>query len=1069
MQKMARARILSASAGSGKTYQLAYKYVHDVIERPDLYRGILAVTFTNKATEEMKSRILKEIHILASGEESSYMSDLVNELQLTENEIRNRAIQARSYILHDYSRFSVLTIDRFFQRILRAFIKELGLELNYNLELDVKLLISRGVDEMIEQIQRPENSELKEWLIESAEARLSVGEGWDIRSDINSLGKSYFANRTQSNLKMSISKDDLRSILSDISRRVDGVKSRLSELGCAGVKIIESRNLDITQFNGGARGVANCFHKYTNGDFIKPTDTMYATAEGSKKWFTAKANPDAIYQQAADDMHVILNEICDLYDANTQLISTDALLRKNYHTYALLGDMHSAIEELCKAENLLILDDTKHILSTFVNDNNAPFIYEKVGNRYERYMIDEFQDTSTREWLNMLPLLHNAMASSEETSVFIVGDVKQSIYRWRGGDWQLLGGKARQALGESSTETTSLEYNYRSLPNIVDFNNQLIGRVVEIGNYNLNTAILEAASAGYIDDVQVGALTDILKNAYTNHAQKVGKRGDKGGYAEIGMLDDVNADAAVIQTIEDAISRGYRYRDILILVRKAKHGRLVADALLDYKRRRFTDNGEQGFNILTNDVLTVDSCDIVHFIIAILRLTVNINNDIERAIYNGYLGKDYDAQFSEDEVALITRISHLLPMEAFELIVSHYKLYERVDDIAYLQALHEQMVSISTSRIADIHQYLDWWDEQGHKGVLQVNMDDNTIEIMTIHKAKGLERPVVIIPYCDWDTNARHGQNLVWSNTECCKENSTEEIKRVGDIGKYPIVYGDSMRSSAFSSDYYNEFVMNYVDAINMLYVAVTRASEELYIFTPTPKKRSNTSIKHIIKIAAEQVCAEQVPYTEFGGMRYSFGEKIKQASHRANKGNEELLNNYYSGEPQLSIHYPTKRYTEENISVGVSVTDYGIHLHKVLEKAISESDLFNALNMLDKGCVIDSVEAAHIRTIIEQSLQNTTIKEWFSDVWTDVKTEVGIIANGSTRRPDRVMINGKRAVVLDYKFGKKHDIKHKQQVATYMTLLKEMGYTSIEGYVWYVSLGDVVSVDMSVDASSKR
>ena len=401
-----RAKILNASAGSGKTYQLAYKYVHDVIERPESYSAILAVTFTNKATEEMKTRILKEINTLASGQRSGYMSLLRRETGLDEAEIRRRARTARTRILHNYSRFTVLTIDRFFQRILRAFIKELGIDLNYNIELETASVLTKSADALVEQITS--DPELQRWLTDFVQERIDDGAKWDIRDGILALGDELFKERNRDALAAAGDKETLVRLVNEATTRSAASKRHFQAIGKQAVERMNQTGVTPESFKGGRNSFAQIFRKVAAGEIVPPTKTVRTCSLSTDGWCTKTASPAVV--AAAALLQPLLAELCAFYDEHVRLWNTAELLRENYRSFALLTDLYAKVRELCDEQNVLFLSETKQILSKFIGRNDAPFIYEKVGNRFERFMIDEFQDTSVKEWQNFLPLLHNAMA-----------------------------------------------------------------------------------------------------------------------------------------------------------------------------------------------------------------------------------------------------------------------------------------------------------------------------------------------------------------------------------------------------------------------------------------------------------------------------------------------------------------------------------------------------------------------------------------------------------------------------------------------------------------------------------
>ena len=1058
---MKRAKILSASAGSGKTYQLTLKYMCDVILHPERYRNILAVTFTNKATEEMKSRILREIHTLASGSSSPYLEDVKRELGISEAQIREGAKRARTRILHDFSRFTILTIDSFFQRILRAFIKELSLDLNYNIELDTDQLLERSTDSLIESIAK--DKQLHNWLLEFAEERLNDGHKWDMRKDLKTLGGELFKEGGAKNIDDNIDRKALHELVNAISAEAKAFRVALQQQGEKALAAMSENHVNAEDFKGASQSFVKNFHIYANGELKAPTTTMLKAADSISEWYTKKASEKV--KSAANVLQPILKKICDGYEAGIKKINTAKLIHDNFRSFALLADLRKNVNKICNEENIMVLSKTKDILAQFIDDNNAPFIYEKVGSRYDHYMIDEFQDTSVREWHNMLPLLREALASNPEASVFIVGDIKQSIYRWRGGHWRLLNSDAMHDLGEENTVVEHLQHNYRSLPNIVEFNNELIYNVVRKDNYYLNQKLDKALREHKIEQSTYDSFYDIMSDAYTDCKQKPGKSCGNIGYAEVTAYDPGLTDSPFIRAIESAIERGYRYGDILILVRGSTDAKRVAKALFEYKYEKFTSQGLAGFNILTPDALTLENCEVTEFIISVLRLTINPLNDIERAVYNRFRGLEFDHKFDKEEIEWFNRTAHLSPLEAFEGIVSRFELDKCKESIAFLQAMHEQILAFSSQRVVDIQYYLKWWDERGKKQAITVEMTDDTIEITTIHKSKGLERPIVIVPNSRWHMTPHPSlQPIVWA-----KANSGETSS---EIGNYPIYYASSMANSNFSEEYYKELVMSHVDGVNLLYVAVTRASRELYLYVPSSLNSESSgedinTTAPLILDAATAICKkiDEVRAEDKRAMEtYTYGELTTcDISNKKSGKGDILLEEYISHQSTLKVRYPSHRCIEEGIAIDSKALSDGIRLHRLFEGAVTEQDLRDAIERMSLDCLIDNTQAETLNTKISDILKDKRVKEWFSGEWETVKCESAIIANGEIRRPDRVMISANRAVVVDYKFGDRRSAVYRKQMAEYMQLLRAMGkYENIEGYVWYISLGEIETIELN-------
>ena len=1048
-----RAKILNASAGSGKTYQLAYKYVHDVVENPLLYRHILAVTFTNKATEEMKSRILGEIHALASGAPSNYLQSLMEELSLDEQTVRGRAKEARSRILHDYSRFTVLTIDTFFQRILRAFLQELGLDLNYNIEIETSSVLTKSADALIERIRT--DKELQQWLTAFVEERIEDGKRWDVRDGILSLGGEIFKESNRSTLAMERSKTELGKIVGKAAGEAKAGKKAFQELGVKAIGIMRSAGVSPADFSGKSRSFANYFTTVANGEVKAPTATVRKMSQTTEGWCTKDSPARPLVAQ----LQPLLKEICNRYDREVRFWNTADLMRENYRSFALLHDLYLTVQQMCSEQNVMMLSETKNILSEFIRNNDAPFIYEKVGNRFDRFMIDEFQDTSAKEWENFLPLLRNAMSQSDQTSVLIVGDIKQSIYRWRGGDWEILHRRIGEDLGEENTRTIHLQDNFRSLPLVVEFNNRIIEKAVEQDNRELNT-LLQSAPEQALSPQARAALTDTLREAYQQHEQHPRKKGSHAGYINITHYD---GEPPLIERIKALIDRGFRPKDLMILVRTGADGAKVAATLLDFKRQN-TDPRYR-FDVMTQEALVIGSAPVSSFVISCLRLALNPTDAIHRAIYNRYLHREaFDTPLSQEEELFLKSLKLYPPEEAFERIVMRYTLQHQQDQIAYLQAIHEQIINFTSGRIADIPLFLQWWDEQGKDRSLSVEQSETTIEIITIHKAKGLEKKVVLIPFCNWSLNPKASglsNNIVWA------ESTDKELE---GIGSFPVHYKASMGESLFSADFYRETVYAHVDNINLLYVALTRAAEALHIFIPK-RSRDNTNVGQLI-LQNIEVCENSVRLGALQGsfLRsetcdfYEFGEFAGPEPEKEKMTGIEhvLLNDYTTSEPDLRLRTPSQRYFEEAAEAELSPRNFGILMHKAFENAATVEDIRKAVEAMAQDGILNREEMGRLGAMIDGALADPVAAEWFVGTWQLVRNEHEIIVPGSstTRRPDRVMIGGDRAVVVDYKFGEQDAGRYRKQIREYVNLLRKMGYAHVEGYLWFVRLGRTERVD---------
>ena len=1047
-----RAEILSASAGSGKTYRLAYKYVRDVIAQPGDYRNIIAVTFTNKATEEMKSRIIAQLHRLADNQRSDYLADLCRDLHLDEQEIRSRAKRVQTLILHNYSRFTILTIDTFFQRVLRAFIREVGLELDYSLELDADTLLGKSADALIRNIDN--DRELQKWLTDFCQEQLDNDRSWDIRKELLKIGGEIFKEQNKEILGNAAPKEELKRIVDLFNGRAEASKNRIKGLANEALEAMRKAGAEHTDFT---RSLTLCFERFAEDPATEPSATLLKCADDTDSWFR-KGHRAPAAEAVVGELQRLLADILSVRAKSVRLWNTSSAIRRNFRSFALLTDLYNATSDVCREERTMLLSETKYLLSKFIEDSDTPFIYEKIGTRFDRFMIDEFQDTSLREWSNFLPLLRNAMAQSDKPSVLLVGDIKQAIYRWRGGDRKILNRLAAKALGEAYTSTESLRDNYRSLPAIVDFNNTVTRLVVETDNRAMNDLLDTAAAEKKISRTVADDLRDAILDAYSDFEQNPRKKGEYDGFVDISLYDE---EPPLTDRIKAILDRGFKPRDIMILVRGKSQGVKIAERLLEFKHTN-TDPRYR-FDVMTQEALVIGSSPAAKFVTAAMALALNPDDEIQRALFRrfGDMPEGIDTPLSDEETEFFRSIRMLSPEEAFERIVMRFSLDRRPEHTAYLQALHERISRFCTGRVADIGMWLDRWNETESAKSLSVEQSETTIEITTIHKAKGLEKKVVIIPYCNWELNPKsRSSNYMWAAP---KGDSDLEA-----IGSFPVSFSRDMADSLFAEGYCLETIDSHIDNINLLYVALTRPVEALHIFIPQPSPNSrNRNIDNVGKLLLESLSTlgREFEDDDDGCRHLRFGEFAPPCAERRTESETEhiIIGNYATRKADMRLALPSARYFDDEPEAELSPRNFGILMHRAFAEAESADDIPKAVEQMLADAVISHKEAEQLRSMIGQALQNPLVHSWFAvdKADTEVRNENDIIlpSGVSTRRPDRVIIRGRSATVVDYKFGHEKRAAYNRQIAEYKSLLTQMGYTDVKGYIWYVTAGEVEEV----------
>ena len=1067
-----KARILTASAGSGKTYSLAREYIYNILRpqpeeaigrefNPNIYRTILAVTFTNKATEEMKSRILKQINNLASGAECEFMDDLLKMTSLSEQQLRQRALIVRGAILHDYSRFSILTNDTFFQRIVRAFAKELNIDMDYAIELDTAPVVQKSIDTLIEQTVT--DNQLQKWLTDLAEENIESGHQWNIKKGLLKLKNELFDEQAKQAIAAVGDKEQLEATVKEYTELAEKEIEKIRKIGTEAVKMITEAKCNHTIFSSSFTKYFDKIAKF-NYETPEPNKTFRKhCSDKASEWFRKDDKPTADQLALAAKLQPLAAKVCEMYSQAAYLSNSSMLLNKNYRSFALLNDLYWKVTDICREQNTMLLAQTKHLISKFVRyPEDAPFIYEKVGSNYEKFMIDEFQDTSLMEWQNFLPLLSNAISQSQDVAVLLVGDIKQSIYRWRGSDWNILRTIAPADLAAGSTPIIrqDLEDNYRSLPNVVNFNNKTIYDATQRLNTRLNGMLDDAMAEGVMSQPTYNELYNALGDAYQwEKLRQFAKcKPEDKGYINVTAYNTEQPD--IVGRIRSLVyEKGFNPCDISILVRSNDQAETVAKVLLTAG----IEDPKMRFGIMTQEALRLASSPVVQFIIATMSYAVNRRDIVSLAIFNKH-AHNFDLHHipTEEEVRFLDSLLNLSPEEAFEAIMIRYPEIFKNQGV-YIDALHEQIIKFCGGKVADLQLFIKWWAENSLNKSATIEKDTNAIEIITIHKAKGLENKVIIIPFCNWKfVSSNAYSDTVWTKATDNSQFNADTL--------FPITATTKAGNSIFSEGYYREIIYTYIDAINVLYVALTRPKEQLHIFFPAPKAPSQDKKKK-----GEQ---EQAPPAESNvgdlifnvlGMEalrdksneakdivYTFGEYDSPIKKSKEKQNSINLGDIAITEYNMKLALSSLRYQQALEAGGTTARDEGIALHGVMERSRTREDIVSATNQLVIDGVLSETEAAELLTEINQALTDPIAAQWFDHNWDSVLTECEIITSkGEIKRPDRVMIDGDRAVVVDYKFGKKSS-DHRRQIVEYQELITEMGYSNIEGYIWYVREGKI-------------
>lgn len=1103
-------KILRASAGSGKTYRLSYEYVRHVVQNPALYRRILAVTFTNKATEEMKGRILSDLHDLAEGKnkygrEPAFLQPLTADLFLSPQTVRQRAQEALSKILHDYSRFSVLTIDKFFQRIIRSFMKELNIEADYAIDFDHHALLEMAVDRLMDQVA--EDGTLRQWLEQYIRKSVDEGKSWDVRNSLIKLGGSIF-DESFDEAAVESNKRTVISFVDALRSETGRVKGEMTALASKAVVVIETNGLSAADFYYGTGGFANYFYKIAKGSIEGFGTRVEAALCENAKWGGSNKAAAFLAESLKPELQPLLKTICSLWEEHKKMFYTASLCDKTFHSFILLTDINRNVIQLCRERNIMLLSQTNALLHRLIADNEAPFIYEKTGTDYSHFMIDEFQDTSAKQWNNFLPLIRNSMAQteSERENIMLVGDVKQSIYRWRGGDWKILGDEAQRQLGDDRVSAEPMTVNWRSRERIVRFNNALVRRCVAIDNAELNHELEKGLEDQSITRELYDSLKDTLNKAYAGMEQEPSAPNRNGeGFVQVMPYRENENERLLIETIGQLQDRGYKASDIAVLVRTNKAAATYANVLLTHKMSNPGD--ARCFDVVSQEALVLGSSRVVKFLAACMTLAVNPEDAVSLLLFNRFTGNNWQTELTPDQSLFFRSLREQSLQDAFEKLLHTFSLGGNKDDIPFLQAFHDSILSYCEKNTPDLFLFLAWWNEKGSRQAIYLPSQQEAIRILTIHKSKGLQFKAVILPECQWSMVPGR-DSYVW-----CGEDAN---------GRMLLPYEKSMGNSCYAGEYYTETVLSHVDGINMLYVALTRAENELHLMLPdgrannistlideaiqpSPYDDSTALISNIAPDDSEKevydkrnslegeltpegffrygtpqtyrhaqqndpacpvaVNFEAYPSTDFTpkirtrleSARY-FGELSETAYRRAGEG--DAADDTLPVIPGMS--------PPATIPANLSPRDRGVLLHRIFAGIADRTAIAPLLEKLAFDGQIGSRDKSSLQQLIREAFSDPVIASWFEPGW-NVLNERRIIlpqpfatderSENHHRRPDRVIVKDRKAVVIDYKFGFVEKETYFRQVKQYMDILQKMGYAPVEGYLWYVRLHKVIAV----------
>ncbi|WP_370424978.1 UvrD-helicase domain-containing protein [Tenacibaculum dicentrarchi] len=1034
MQNLSNFQVYNASAGSGKTFTLVKEYLKVLLNSNDVFRfqKILAITFTNKAAGEMKERVLENLEEFSQGKENDLFQIIIKEISIDKEKVKERSKKILDAILQNYSAFSITTIDSFTHRVIKSFAYDLGLPLNFEVEMDAISLLNEAVDVLISKIGT--DTDLTKLLIDFSLEKTDDDTSWDISVELNEFSRILLNEDDNKHFRELADKklSDFTNLKSKLSKAQYQIKLRFSEIGKQGLRIIEGTQLDAKDFYRSM--LPNHFlalsENFTKAKFFEESKLRERIEENN---FYSKSKSNDIKSA----IEGILPELLTLYMESEKLYQQflmNRLALKSVIPLAVLNYINVELTNIKEENNIRLNAEFNQLISDNIKDQPAPFIYERIGERFMHYFIDEMQDTSVLQWENIIPLIDNSLAQ-EDSNLLLVGDGKQAIYRWRGG-------KAEQfiSLGSSTDnpfhiekEIKTLETNFRSYTEVIDFNNQFFNHTANFfENQNYKKLFIEG-------------------NKQLTTAKK-------GGLVSLSFLDkeedkedeQLKYPKKILETIEKA-SKSFSLNEICVLVRKKKDGIAVANYL-----------SENGINIISSETLLLDNSASVKFIVYVLQIIQHPNDkeallevlyflhyhlklEIAKNLFiSEMIQKSIDIVFEElkiYEVFFELSNFHQLPFyEKVEEIIRCFKLIDSSD--AYVQFFLDIILE-QQRKGTSIQEFLEFWEEKKANLSIVAPESGNAVQIMTIHKSKGLEFPVVIFPY-DLEIYRQIKPKIWFDDLPTYFEGFnellvpyTKELKLINETG---LEIHNQQRSALE------------LDNFNLLYVALTRAVEQLHIITEyridTKAKKENTNYYSGIFINY----LKEKNYWNDGQLDYSFGESKRASVQKEIFSLAEVQEEFISTSWQAhNIHMLASASKLWNTEQGKAI-EFGNLIHEMMSKIMTQQDISRVIHQYEQQGIIDRKQSAAIEKDINKIVTHPELQEYYAKNAVVYNEREIVDVDNQILIPDRLVLSENNEVtILDYKTGKPSKSYH-QQLLKYERVLKSINYKVSKKLLIYIN-----------------
>ncbi|UGS20956.1 UvrD-helicase domain-containing protein [Flavobacterium cyclinae] len=1046
--------IYDASAGSGKTYTLTKEYLKILFlaKNDDAYRKILAITFTNKAVEEMKTRIVSSLYQFSldttSDKAMELLKDVAFETKLSIATLKDKSKAIIKNIIHNYAAFDISTIDKFTHKVIRTFAQDLNLPPNFEVSLETDSLLQEAIDLVISKAGDDPN--LTKLLIEFSKEKTDDDKNWDISAELLKVAQLITNENNSEEIKELSEKsiDDFGIVKKKLHEEIKQLKSDCKAIAQSVLELIDGNGVARKSFYSSY--VTNHLEKIVS-EKIAINETIINYLDGTKPAYSKtipQSDKDFIDENASE----ILASVIAINEKVGKISMYEAFLQ-NLNPLSLLNTIYQEFKQIQEEQNLVSISDFNKIIHNEIQNQPAPFIYERLGEKYRHYFIDEFQDTSVMQWQNLIPLIDNALSGQDDFgqqgTLMLVGDPKQAIYRWRGGKAEQFIDLAKEdakhnPFSNKDKETLRLGTNYRSFSEVIQFNNAFFKQLADKFENPDYKNLYENLSHQEINS-KIGGYVNLSFIEVPEDETEV--EGFDSDNDTISVKDKFYLNQT-LKTIEKCISNGFEYKDIVLLTRTKAPGIKLANFLT-----------ENSVPILSSETLLIQNATEVKLLIALLRYLKNPKDDESKAYFLYFIAKYLQSELEIHDFILAAKDKNPEELETFlktigiEISFKNCKkksLYEAVEiliatflndkvNTSYLQYFLDLVLEKDVKSQSSISDFLEYWDKIGYQKSIPSPEGTNAVRIMTIHKSKGLEFPVVIFPFAEENFSSKPKDKL-WipledANVDFPKAliNNKKEVEKYGSEAK--VIFQTKNQEEV-------------LDTINVLYVALTRAEEQLYVISNKLKTKKGDLVTNNLSYYFLEFLQNIGKYEETKS-EYEFGNSTRISKNKFHEGNHNQIVIVANKLNPKNIKIAQR----EALMWGTMQQDaitFGNILHEIMAFIHTKDDVDLAIQKTTELGLITFSQNAIFKETIEKIVNHPELKDYFvSDV--KVFNEQNIIKKAAkTIKPDRVVLKGNQAYLLDYKTGEKHN-KHKVQLEEYEMALQEMNYIVAKKALVYV------------------